>query len=137
MSKKFFMWSREEYGLDVKDMGDEHKVLIDKMNALHEAWVNIANKDSLLMLANDLGSYTEKHFADEEAYMTEIKYNGIETHKIIHKKLLASFKSHVDSLKAKGNLDENFFAFLKTWLASHIRGIDMKYAKGKTAFNVA
>jgi hemerythrin len=124
----FFVWTEEEYGLHVDSMDNEHQQLIAKMNLLYDA---VAVKDpyeTLLLLVNDLASYTVKHFSDEEAYMEKINFQGLATHKIIHKQLLDQFQGFVEKFKAQKALSDDFFNFLKVWLTGHIKGIDMKYA---------
>ncbi len=113
-------------------MDDEHKVLIKKMNDLHKAWLEKAPPDHLGRLLEDLGAYTVKHFKDEEAYMEKTKYEGLATHKIIHQSLLKEFQQYAEEFKQTKALREYFFNFLKVWLSSHIRGIDMKYSPEKS-----
>lgn len=125
----FFVWSEANFGLQIKEMDDEHKVLIDKMNKLHQAWENKAPAETMGPLLEDLAKYTIKHFADEEAYMERANYEGIKTHKMIHKQMLDQFDGHLKDFKNKKVLTDAFFMFLKVWLASHIRGIDMKYSQ--------
>lgn len=125
----FYVWTKAELGLDVPDMDSEHQVLIDKMNALYRGVENKAAFAELEKLLMDLANYTSKHFADEEAYMQKIGFAGIETHKILHKKLLEKFGEHVAEFKKTKALNQDFFTFLKFWLTSHIKGVDMKYSQ--------
>ena len=127
----YFQWTKEEFGLDVPAMDSEHQELIDKMNALYDGVQEKKSFLELQKLVDDLAAYTVKHFADEEAYIEKIKFEGLATHKIIHQQLLKQFKEFVVEFNTKKALSDAFFSFLKVWLTSHIRGIDMKYAKGQ------
>lgn len=130
----FYVWKEEELGLGVQNMDKEHQILISKMNALYAANESKSSPLHLKNLIDDLAQYTIKHFADEEAYMDQINYPEAETHKVIHKQLLAQFNNYVEQFKTNQTVSKEFFNFLKVWLTSHIRGIDMKYSafsKGK------
>lgn len=132
----FFKWDENTLGLKVKQMDDEHQVLIRLMNELHDGY---AAKKSFPELKNKLialSDFTIKHFSDEEKYMESIKFPGLATHKLIHKDLLDSLKKYGDEFIKTQVLSEEFFRFLTVWLTSHIKGIDRKYANhahGKTA----
>lgn len=128
---EFYTWTAAELGLDIHEMDDEHQVLIKKMNALYAAVDQKKGASELGALVTDLAQYTVKHFADEEAYMEKIGFDGLPTHKIIHQQLLSQFNTFVDEFKKSQSLSPAFFNFLKVWLTSHIRGIDKKYSDFK------
>ncbi len=115
------------FELHVKEMDDEHKHLIALMNTLHDATTRGDKRSQGAALAA-LGEFTVKHFRDEEAYMERIGYDGVSLHKLHHQKLLGTFQEHATRFQKEGVLDDKFFHFLRFWLASHICGIDSKYA---------
>ena len=123
-----FEWTQKDYGLDVFEMDNEHKVLIQKMNSLHRSYVAHEPFPELKKKIDDLAKYTVEHFQDEEAYMEKIGFPGVVTHKIIHQQLLKQFGEFVAKAEAAQSIGNDFFGFLKVWLSAHIRGIDMKYA---------
>jgi hemerythrin len=52
--------------------------------------------------------------------------------------LLGQFQQHADAIKAdNGRPPAEFFHFLKFWLTSHIKGIDVKYAAHAGAYRAA
>lgn len=125
---EFYVWTEAELGLNVADMDKEHQQLIDRMNALYRGAQNKLPANELQGLIDDLAQFTVKHFSDEEAYMESVNFPGLATHKIIHQQLLTQFQGYVDEFKKTKNISPSFFNFLKVWLTSHIRGIDMKYS---------
>ncbi|MGZ3650572.1 MAG: bacteriohemerythrin [Bdellovibrionota bacterium] len=127
----FFKWDASQLSVKVKSMDDEHIALIKKMNSLHEAYARKAGREELAKLLHDFAAYTVKHFADEEAYMTGLQFEGLATHKIIHAQLLEQVNKHVADFEKNGTLTDAFFSFLTVWLTSHIRGIDTKYSASK------
>ena len=76
----FFAWG-PKYDVGVPPMNDEHKVLIALMNRLWEQNKEGAPQHVLIDTLAKLHGYTEKHFADEEAYMESVSYPDIELHR--------------------------------------------------------
>jgi methyl-accepting chemotaxis protein len=124
-----FVWS-DQYATGVGAMDDEHKVLISKINHLASVLEQNAQSPSRLIGPfQDLATYTQKHFFDEEGYMESIGYPELEAHRTIHNKLLAQVGEFGEQLK-KGHVQgDELISFLNDWLLRHILGTDMKYAK--------
>ena len=115
--------------IGVVDMNDDHKEILAVMNAIYDAASQGRTGSAINDLVDKLAKVCVSHFADEEKYMASIAFPGIETHKLIHKKLLSDYAAHAETIKkAGGTTNEDFFFFLKRWLTSHIKGIDIKYA---------
>lgn len=128
-NKDLFVWSPEKFSVHVDAMDKEHIQLIAYMNKLYQLHNDKASTPVLQKSLDELVKYTLKHFADEEAYLATIPYPQIDIHKKIHKDLVERLGGHVNKFKARGHFDDEFFAFLKTWLAAHIAGIDKKYGE--------
>jgi len=123
----FFEWDQAKFTVRVSEMDREHQTLIGLMNKLHVLYSDKAPKADVGRALDELAKYTIKHFADEEAYMAKIHFDGLDMHKRIHKELLTKVTNHIGAFQASGSLNDDFFAFLKMWLKSHICGIDIKY----------
>lgn len=117
----------EKLDVGVHEMNDEHKGLLDLMNKLYDISKQKAPFSSQLQVLNDLKNATVQHFEHEEAYMEKIGWESASSHKYIHKGLLESFSKHYDEAQKNSKIPEEFFDFLKFWLAAHIQGIDKKY----------
>lgn len=127
----YFEWDTS-LDVNVQAMNEQHKTLIDLMNDLHTKNESGRDKQELIEAAEALIAYTQKHFEDEEQYMESIGYSGLESHKKLHETLLTELVSRVEAFSAGQDpkLGDEFTTFLKTWLATHIRGIDTKYGYG-------
>ena len=124
----FLDWSAR-FDIGVNEMNFEHQQLLKIMNHLYDRVQAQDSVADLALILKDLGDYTIKHFADEERYFDSIGFPGADTHKLIHKDLLAKFKAHVQQFEASGRIDASLFEFLKMWLSAHIQGIDVKYGE--------
>lgn len=128
MSEGLFQWE-DRYQLNVTSMDDEHKQLIFLMNDLYSKYTSKVSADEQGVALKKLAEFAVKHFEDEEAYMKKVNFPGLETHCVIHKSLLAKVTEFVNEFESKKVISNELFNFLKTWLAAHIIGIDMKYAE--------
>lgn len=120
-------WS-SQLDIGVDEMNHQHQVLLDLMNDLHNKW---ERKESRLVLGEALTKLklaTVEHFREEEEFQEKIGWSKLDTHKMIHKRLLDKFGSLEEEFKKTGELGEPFFHFLRFWLSSHIQGIDKEYA---------
>lgn len=113
----------------VEDMNNQHKQILLYMNSLYKSFK--ADEDFSIgkPILDKLKNTTISHFANEEAYMKSISFSNLESHKLIHKNLLATFTEHYDKMTKEQKFNQEFFEFLKFWLTSHIKGIDIKYSK--------
>lgn len=123
-----FDWD-PKYDLGVEDMNQQHKQLLKLMAKLQSQNEKKAGRDAITQTLTELGSWTTRHFKEEEAYMERMKYPDLKSHSLIHKNLLEKFAEHQSSFQKSGKaeLPASFFSFLSLWLSSHILGIDMKY----------
>jgi hemerythrin len=116
--------------IGVPAMNADHRDILDVMNEIFDAHEAGKEGDSINRLVSRLGAVCTRHFSDEEAFMEKVGYPGLNSHKLIHKKLLEDFSGHAAAIKvAGGKANEDFFGFLKRWLVAHIKGIDSKYAE--------
>ena len=124
---KLFTW-KPAFDLGIKYMNDEHKVLIQLMDKLHQQHKEGADYNILKAAIEELQDYTIKHFEDEEQLMESMEYPDLKVHKLIHQDLLKKFGNHKEKFLSSKTMDESFFGFLQLWLSAHIQGIDMKYS---------
>jgi hemerythrin len=124
-----FMEWEDRFDLGVGAMDDQHRGLIAAMNELHDRATAGASPQEVLHLVDDLLERTVAHFAAEEAHMKSVGFEGLAIHRTIHHSLLERLGGHRQTLVDTGAVDDGFFRFLKYWLASHICGIDTKYAE--------
>lgn len=118
----------------VEPMNREHQDILDLMNRIYDARAQGRQGPPINQLVADLGAVCTRHFADEEAYMASIGYRDLASHKILHHKLLERFTSYANEIKAAhGVPSDDFFNFLKFWLTSHIKGVDVKYGLAAAA----
>lgn len=121
----------EEYHTGIELVDQEHARLfeiVNEANDLIEAELLHDKYDEIVHIINVLKDYTVTHFADEEAYMERIGYQGLEAQKVAH----MSFVDMLNQINLD-NVDDNqqeylkeLVEYLKNWLVVHILKVDKK-----------
>lgn len=129
---KAFRWeSVFETGL--KDVDDQHKVLVDLINKLgrevSEGDANSVNIDTTLQ---ELSSYAQKHFEDEEDMMSRLQVDlrHVNLHVQEHIAFLDNVLVMIEQLQGKkSGTGRSLLEFLIHWLAYHILGVDQNMSR--------
>jgi hemerythrin len=126
----YINWS-EPFSVNIKEIDEEHKILIAMLNELHEAIIDFhsdgRNGAAKKTVAGML-DYASHHFATEEKYMLEYNFPRYAEHKKEHADFLNQALALNTKIAAGGyvfNLD--IASFLRSWLSHHIMGTDKKY----------
>ncbi|HNA20038.1 MAG TPA: bacteriohemerythrin, partial [Agitococcus sp.] len=82
-----FHWS-DDFNVDIQEVDEQHKVLVDLLNQLHHAIVERRGKTASQEILNQLADYTRTHFLLEESLMRVLHYPGLEIHKQQHEDLI-------------------------------------------------
>jgi hemerythrin len=123
-----FTWSNE-YSVNIKEIDEQHKVLIDLINELHDKMKVGKAKEVLGDILEKLIDYTVYHFNHEEKLFTSNGYPDSSIHKTVHIGLVQQVKDIKKNFEG-GNvvLSMDVMNFLKGWLGNHILGTDKKYS---------
>jgi len=76
----------------------------------------------------ELVGYTVNHFAYEEKLFAQYGYPEEKAHVAQHRKLVASVSAFVKEFESgQSMVDFRLLNFLRSWLAGHILGEDIRY----------
>ncbi|HBM17386.1 MAG TPA: hypothetical protein DD381_13750 [Lentisphaeria bacterium] len=121
-------WSNG-YCLNVKDIDDQHKKLIDFVSVLNED-LDFRVKDQVIKnVCKTLIEYTHYHFGTEENLMKKYSYPEIESHISAHKAFVNKVNEFISRLSADKNLDKDILQFVIDWLINHILKVDSMLCK--------
>lgn len=125
----WFEWT-DDLELGVSALNEQHKKLLGLMQKLQDQTDENASQSALLITLSELNCFSEKHFAEEEAYMRSINAPDLKDHQRLHAKLLKKLAHHTQDFKDSDQcaIGSAFFEFLQVWLQTHIMAIDTRYA---------
>lgn len=122
-------WNEEVYGLGIKKIDDQHKVLLNLIAALGQA--KTGDLEFIGKVLNTLVEYTKNHFSDEEKLLKKMHFPNLENHSRQHKKFVETVEVfRQDFLKTPDSqvLLNKIVDFLGKWLTQHILIEDREYA---------
>ena len=119
----------DSLSIGVELIDDQHKMLIQKLKDLSDAFNQGLEQNKILKTMDFLIEYTDFHFTDEEQLMSEINYPGLGEQKNQHREFKATIQNILDDYQDEGptkSLAESINVFLLNWLLNHIKGADAK-----------
>jgi len=125
--KKIINW-QNNYSVQIHELDEEHKKLIDIINELYDAYLNNIHQDKITHIVSEMHDYAAVHFKTEEKYFEEFGYREKAEHKAEHEAFLEKMKTfELDYQKNSKLLSLQILNFLQEWLNNHIMKSDKKY----------
>lgn len=124
----FFPWS-DEYSVNLRVVDNDHKDLVNTVNALHDAISSGSERSEIGRIIGTLAQYVDEHFAREEALMEANDYPDLADHKCTHRHLARQVYAIRTIFAAKPQKIDpaKLLLFLRDWLVTHILEEDRKY----------
>lgn len=124
----------ERYRTGIELIDQEHMRLFEIIHDVNDLIHNdlLHDKyDEIMRLVEELREYTKHHFSDEENYMQQIRYPGIEAQKRAHAAFVARLTEiDIDDLDTIDDNQQEYLQeliqFLAGWLINHILKMDKK-----------
>ncbi len=121
----------DKYSVNVSTLDEEHKKIIDTVNAITIAEQHNYTLDKVAEIINGMITYTKKHFKSEETCMIKFKYPAYQSHKEEHIKFLERITFYYNRLVLNDYIVENnifnILKYFKQWLMDHIQVTDKGY----------
>ena len=122
----FLEW-RTEFSVGVTSMDDEHRHMIEMINAVYEELRDHRDANSIEGFLGDVYNAVASHFALEERLMRDAAYPEYEAHKDDHENLLDQIR---DMMDAVGDAPEKGLALLEerlsSWFGRHFATFDAR-----------
>ena len=109
----------------------QHKELIQALNALLTAMASSQGKEQVAKLLEFLGQYTVSHFAAEEQIMARHRYPQAQQHQLEHEAFIGEFKKLAADFQKSGpttGLAIKLNGKVCEWLRDHIAKSDTQLA---------
>ena len=114
--------------VNVAEMDNQHKALIDIINQLHEAMRTGKGSLEIGAIVDQMVDYTRKHFSYEEQVLSSNQYPQFQRQKAEHDAFIQKAVEYKrDALQGKLALSVQVSQYLKEWWTRHIQVEDKQY----------
>jgi len=118
---------KPEYSVGVESMDDEHREMIDLINATYDKLASNPDADQIEQCLGDIFSTISMHFALEENMMRKSNYAGYQAHKDDHEELLDQIRDLMDDFDADSSAGAaKLEQGLSDWFAGHFSTFDAR-----------
>jgi hemerythrin len=119
---------RDSYSTGIDAVDEEHKKLIDLIEAMHTSIRDKEPKETVEKVLAEVVEYTKTHFSNEEALMQDTLYTAVDEHIIEHQKLIKEVGEYRERLLNDfPDGRQELYRFLREWLINHILESDKKF----------
>lgn len=119
----------EKIMVGVNMIDEQHKVLIDNINAFYDSIRKKEATAALTDLLKNVLDYTEFHFTAEQKLMARHNYPYLSRHIGEHEKFIAYMTDCHERISAgKLVISLEITSYLRDWLVSHIMASDKQFA---------
>ncbi len=121
---------KPEYSVGVKEMDSHHQTFFSILNELFVGIYAEKEREWVRNIFEQLNSYARYHFAAEERYFREFKYEETEKHLEMHE----YFRNKLSELereneKPGSDITSDMVKFLEEWFVNHINRADKMYSE--------
>jgi hemerythrin len=118
---------KSHYSVGIEAVDHEHRELIDLINEVHERLVAGAGKPDVSAFLGEIFRGISAHFALEEKFMRDHRYDQLDEHKLAHEQLLEDIRDIMDGYEAdpEGNARQ-LSQRLDDWFTLHFKTHDAR-----------
>jgi hemerythrin len=121
---------KDHYSVGIEAVDHEHKELIDLINRLHDELMEKGAVLSVEAFFGDLFKGISAHFALEERFMREQRYDQLAQHKADHERLLDEIRDMMDEVTTDEKIDATQLSSrLDAWFSRHFETHDARLHK--------
>lgn len=121
---------KDQYATGIEAVDHEHRELIDLINKLHDELTARRSEETVDAFFGDLYRAISAHFALEERFMSERRYDQLPQHKTDHERLLDDIRDIMDSDRSGGEpVQAALAARLDAWFSRHFETHDARLHK--------
>ncbi len=118
---------KDDYSVGIPAVDHEHRELIGLVNQLHDALASEKPETEVSEIFGDLFRAISAHFALEERFMREHRYDQAAQHKADHERLLDELRDIMDGHRnGDGHSGERLTASIDAWFATHFKTHDAR-----------
>ena len=118
---------KTHYSVGVEAVDHEHRELIELINQLHESLLAGTQEPDVTAFLGEIFRAISSHFALEERFMREHRYDQFAEHKLAHEQLLEEIRDIMDGYEADPQgASQQLSHRLDAWFTLHFKTHDAR-----------
>ena len=118
---------KTHYSVGVEAVDHEHRELIELINQLHESLLAGTQEPDVTAFLGEIFRAISSHFALEERFMREHRYDQFAEHKLAHEQLLEEIRDIMDGYEADPQgASQQLSHRLDVWFTLHFKTHDAR-----------
>lgn len=121
---------KDSYSVGIDAVDHEHREVIDLINELHDKLMAEGDEPDVSAFLGEIFRGISAHFALEEWFMRERRYDQLDQHKEAHEELLDEIRDIMDGYEADPEgASKHLSRQLDRWFTEHFRTHDARLHK--------
>lgn len=116
----------EGYNIGIDVIDNQHKQILDYINALEEIRSS-GERSKIKEVLDDLIDYTQSHFTFEENLLEQVNYQYLTSHRAIHDMFVKRLNEYRTKFENGTAVENDLYRLLSKWLINHIQHDDQDY----------
>jgi hemerythrin len=118
---------KDSYSVGVEAVDHEHRELIDLINQLHVGLLAGSGKAAVTSFLGEIFRAISAHFALEERFMREHRYDQLDAHKEAHEELLEEIRDIMDDYEVDPDgASRQLSQRMDAWFTLHFKTHDAR-----------
>jgi hemerythrin len=128
MQEIYMKWE-PAFNLGIPEVDNQHKKIIDFINALNQAFIDNVTNDKIGNILDDMSDYASKHFKTEEELFEKTNFPLMKEHKTQHEYFVKKVEDFKKSFYQGQPITFRLMKFLRSWWTNHILDSDREYVE--------
>ncbi len=128
MQEIFMKWE-PGFTFGIPEIDNQHKRIIDLINALNQAFVDNVTNEKIGDILDTMSEYADQHFKTEEDYFKKFVFPLMKEHMAQHEHFIDKVQDFKTKFEKGHPITFRLMKFLKNWWANHILDSDREYVE--------
>ena len=128
MQEIYMKWE-PGFNLGIPEIDNQHKKIIDLINALNQAFVDNVTNEKIGEILDEMKEYASRHFKTEEDYFNKTDFPLKKEHVAQHEYFVTKVEDFTTNFNNGQPITFRLMKFLRSWWTNHILDSDREYVE--------
>ncbi len=128
MQEIFMKWE-PGFNLGIPEVDNQHKKIIELINALNQAFIENVTNEKIGNILDDMSNYASQHFKTEEDLFKKSNFPLMKEHIAQHEYFVNKVGDFKRNFNSGQTITFRLMKFLRSWWTNHILDSDREYVE--------